>query len=573
MIRWNLWAKFSLFLLLVWLLVSGSTIALLSQHLNAQAEQAVKERAEIVLTSMQSVRNYTRDHVQPVLRESSDVGAFVRESIPNFAARTIFADFQQQDPLLEDFLYKEAAPNPTNLSDLADSFETDVFNQLRQFVQTGQRGVSGYRSLEGKKLFYMAQPLVMNDVSCLECHGSVQEAPQYLLDMYGDRNGFGWQLNDVVAAQMVYVPADVIFNRGRQNLLTVTKTLLGSLGAFFIVINLLLWRTVVKPLKTLTKTAKVVSSCSLQLHAGIYPQDKNLEKLTLRRDEPGQLARAFQYMIDVLGRREQDLQLAVQERTSSLEQEMRDRKTAQDALQTYSRAMNHDLRNIVMGISSLVQGVIFQASSNVTERADQSESIAIEPRALEMIQQSCDRQLNLMNSLMDVQSSDIWRISLQKDSVSLLELTEDLRLFYESKQMLTETTIDNQVSSDLPAIDGDFCQLKRIFENLIDNALKYNPHGVAIILKATFWERDPSMVYCSVIDNGVGIESAKSQELFEIYARGDAHHSVTGYGLGLYICRKIIEAHGGQIGAAVNPNQGAEFWFTLPIVGTSSKLS
>ena len=562
--RWNLWAKFSLFLFLVWLLVSGSTIVVLSQHLNAHAEQAVKERADILLTSMQSVRDYTRDHVQPLLKDSSEMGFFVQESIPNFAARTVFANFQQQDVLLENFSYKEATPNPTNPADLADSFETTIFNQLRQLSEP--QGLSGYRSLDGTKLFYMAQPLIMDDVSCLECHGNAQNAPKYLIDMYGDRNGFGWQLKDVVAAQMIYVPADMIFDRGRQNLLTVTKTLLGILGAFFVVINLLLWRTVVNPLKILTKTAKGVSSCTIRPQQDTYQQTSQLEQLTLRQDEPGQLARALQYMIDVLSRREQDLQIAVQERTQSLEQEMCDRKTAQDALQTYSHAMNHDLRNLVMGIANLVQGIIFRSSREATHQATQPASIAIEPKALSMIQQSCDRQLKLMNSLMEVQSSDIWRVSLQKDSVNLRQLTEDLRLFYETKQILLATTVNNQISHDLPSIYGDFCQLRRVFENLIGNALKYNTKDVVITLTATLWEFDPSMVRCAVIDNGVGIDPANGSSLFEIYARGDSHRSVDGYGLGLYICRKIVEAHGGRIGVTLTPNQGAEFWFTLPIV-------
>ena len=560
--RWNLWAKFSVALLLVWLVVSGSTIAMLSQHLNSHAEQAVRERATIVLTAMQSVRDYTRDHVQPLLKESKDVGAFVQESIPNFSARTVFADFQQQDDLLEDFLYKEATPNPTNLDDLADTFEADIFSQLQQYVKNNQdepQVLSGYRSLDGKKLFYSARPLLMTDASCLECHGSAKNAPQYLLDMYGDRNGFNWQLNDVVAAQMVYVPADMIFNRGRQNLLTVTKTLLGILGAFFVVINLLLWRMVVKPLKVLTNTAKFVSSCSIQAGQETYPQNQPLEKLTQRQDEPGQLARSFQYMIYVLGQREQDLQLAVQERTRSLEQEMRDRKTAQDALQTYSHAMNHDLRNLVMGISNLVQGMLFRVS-----KAADGPSVVMEPKALTMIQQSCDRQLKLMSSLMDVQSADIWRVSLQPAAVNLRQLTEDVRFFYETRQVIAAGGIDNQISSDLPPIHGDFSQLRRVFENLIENALKYNPKGVSITLTAQL--DSPTRVRCAVIDDGVGIEPAKSQNLFEIYARGDTQCSVDGYGLGLYICRQIIEAHGGNIGVQTPAAGGAEFWFTLPII-------
>ncbi|MEM8611017.1 MAG: DUF3365 domain-containing protein [Cyanobacteria bacterium P01_H01_bin.105] len=569
MIRWNLWAKFSIAFFLVWLVVSGSTIALLSQHLNNHAEQAVRERAKIVLTAMQAVRDYTRDHVQPLLKESEDIGTFIQESIPNFSARTVFADFQQQDVLLEDFLYKEATPNPTNLNDLADEFEVDVFSQLQQYIKENRNEpqiLSGYRFLDGKKLFYSARPLMMTDASCLECHGSAKNAPQYLLDMYGDRNGFNWQLNDVVAAQMVYVPADMIFNRGRQNLLTVTKTLLGILGAFFVVINLLLWRMVVKPLKILTDTAKFVSSCPIQAGQETYPQDRLLEKLTRRQDEPGQLARSFQYMIYVLGQREQDLQLAVQERTQSLEQEMRDRKTAQDALQTYSHAMNHDLRNLVMGISNLVQGMLFRAKATAAPPPQPDLPIVMEPKALTMIQQSCDRQLNLMNSLMDVRSANIWRISLQLTSVYLQQLTQDLKVFFETKQLISIGKIDNQISPDLPPIYGDFSQLRRVFENLIENALKYNPQGVNITLTANICEDNPTMVSCSVIDNGVGIEPAKSQNLFEIYARGDTQCSVDGYGLGLYICRQIIEAHGGSIGTQMSAAGGAEFWFTLPIM-------
>lgn len=570
--RWNLWAKFSLFLLLVWLIASGSAIVLLSSHLNVQAEQAVRERAEIVLTAMQAVRNYTLEHVQPLLREHPT--AFIQESIPNFAARTVFTGFQQQDKMLEDFLYKEATPNPTNPQDLADDFEVSIFNQLRQYVSaedTDASVLSGYRSLNGKKLFYLAQPLIMTDVSCLECHGKANNAPSYLVDMYGDRNGFDWQLNEVVAAQMVYIPADLIIDRGRQNLWTVTKTLLGILGAFFVVINLLLWRTVVKPLKILTRTAKFVSSCSIRQQQDSYFQDPHLERLTQRQDEPGQLARAFQYMIYVLNRREQDLQIAVQERTQSLEQEMRDRKSVQDALQTYAHAMNHDLRNLVMGISNLVQGMLFRASRDKarlddTNKCPQQQPVSIEPKALTMIQQSCDRQLKLMSSLMDVQSADIWRISLQLDSVNLRQLTEDFKLFYEPKHLDAAVSIHNQLSTDLPAVYGDFDQLRRVFENLINNAVKYNPAGVEITLTAECWETTPSMMRCAVTDNGVGINPVKSQDLFKIYARGDAHCSVAGYGLGLYSCRKIIEAHGGTMGVSHPIQGGVEFWFTLPVM-------
>ena len=246
---------------------------------------------------------------------------------------------------------------------------------------------------------------------------------------------------------------------------------------------------------------------------------------------------------------------------------MRDRKTAQDALQTYSHAMNHDLRNLVMGIANLVQGVLFRSSKGVAEAdwSSQPPPITIEPKALSMIQQSCDRQLKLMSSLMDVQSADIWLMSLQLTSVNLQQLIADLTSFYRAKQLASGFRVNNRLPSEVPLVSGDLSQLRRVFENLIDNALKYNPHGVSITLTADVWEDDQSMIRCAVTDNGIGIESAKNQNLFKIYARGDVHAAVPGYGLGLYICRKIVEAHGGSIGVESPATGGAEFWFTLPL--------
>ncbi|NJN24030.1 MAG: DUF3365 domain-containing protein [Acaryochloridaceae cyanobacterium RL_2_7] len=187
MIRFNLWAKFSIFLFLVWVVVSGSTLLILSKHLNQQAESDISDRAEIVLNAMQSVRNYTQDHLQPLLQDHPT--AFIQEAIPNFGARMVFKEFQRQDQSLANFLYKEATPNPTNPKDLADAFESEIVQKLQQAIQTSHAlEVSGYRLMNDQKVFYSARPLVVTDESCLQCHGNSKDAPQYLVDMYGSQN-------------------------------------------------------------------------------------------------------------------------------------------------------------------------------------------------------------------------------------------------------------------------------------------------------------------------------------------------------------------------------------------------
>lgn len=311
-----------------------------------------------------------------------------------------------------------------------------------------------------------------------------------------------------------------------------------------------------------------------------------LAALTLRRDEPGQLARAFEYMLSVLGRREQDLQQAVQVRTQSLEQEMRDRQIAQDALRTYSHAINHDLRNLVMGISSVIQGIQFKAlkTSRATvddvskcstnpprpilkgDPAPTPTPISVDTGALTVIQTSCDRQLKLMDSLMEVQSADVWRMALQPERIDLRQLVEGLGTAYQPKFEARQASFEHRIPTDLPKVHVDPCQIKRVFENLMDNALKHNSPGVTVTVRAAWNLAIPAQIRCCVSDNGAGIDPAKGQALFQLYARGQAANQAPGCGLGLYICKQIVEAHGGAIGVEMAAPQGAEFWFTLPRV-------
>ncbi|MEM9220274.1 MAG: DUF3365 domain-containing protein [Cyanobacteria bacterium P01_F01_bin.150] len=586
-------------LVLVFCIGSALTIVTLSKYLNTQAEQVVKERAEILLSTMQSARDYTQNHVQSVLNRT-DKDRLVLESIPTFAAQTIFAGFQQRSSAFQDFSYKEAALNPTNPDDKADDFERQLFTQLQSSPITqatpAPQALSGYRAHDQQKLFYLAQPIVVKDESCLQCHGDPAQAPPALIAQYGNQNGFGWQINDLVATQIIYVPADKIFERGRKNLWTVTQIFLGIFAAIVLVINLLLWRTVIRPLAVLTRVAQQISRCSIDLSQNDRISAPNLAPLASRRDEPGQLARAFDYMVYVLSRREQDLQQAVQARTQSLETEMHERQAVQDALQTYTHAINHDLRNLVMGISMVVQGTListadgkasaFNSSKIETDKTNDSMSpIVVEPMALKMIQKSCDRQLNLMNSLVDVHSSEIWRTVLRTETLHLQTLIPEL-IETITTTLPSTATLNYHLPQGLPSIQADPIQLKRVFENLINNAFKYNSNGVDIILGATVvksFNGKNFSIRCTVTDNGIGVDAAEAQELFNIYVRGkdvdrqsaagvggasaekQNRQRLDGDGLGLYICRQIIDAHGGNIGLETANDGGAIFWFTLPV--------
>jgi signal transduction histidine kinase len=101
-----------------------------------------------------------------------------------------------------------------------------------------------------------------------------------------------------------------------------------------------------------------------------------------------------------------------------------------------------------------------------------------------------------------------------------------------------------------------------VLENLLTNALKHNPPGLNLSWQILVEEQ---MIRCILKDNGVFINQQQQKSLFKLYVRGLHTQHLTGIGLGLYQCRQIINAHGGQIGVVSAPKAGSTFWFTLPL--------
>ena len=306
--RLKLGAKFNallLLILIIGILVSGVALSAAMQN---RAEKEVAARAEILTQAMNSVRNYTSNNIQPLLSERLQTDSeFIRETVPAYSAREVFENFRQR-PEYQGFLYKEATLNPTNPRDKADEFETRLVEQFRQNPNLKEK--TGYYERKGEKLFYIARPLAIKNISCLQCHGRPQDAPQSMVNTYGTKNGFGWRLHEIVAAQTIYVPANEVFARGHQYWLL-------AIGIFIIIftlviyaINLLLRRAVIKPLKQLTKVTQGLRERELNYSSEPPLESPAIASIASRHDEPGQLARAFQHLNWEVIAREEKLQQA-----------------------------------------------------------------------------------------------------------------------------------------------------------------------------------------------------------------------------------------------------------------------
>jgi methyl-accepting chemotaxis protein len=230
--------------------------AILAPMFEDNAQQTITDKANVLLDTVTSARQYTSDNSK-LFSQLNTGETFRPQTVPAFSAREIFEGLRS-NPQYNDFLYKEATRNPTNLRDLADDFEIDLIDKFSSDEKLKE--IVGIREINREQFLYISRPLSVSSPSCLVCHGQPQDAPSSMLARYGKENGFGWKLGEVVAAQTLLVPAT--------SALKEASSLQGKvLGLFFLlfavgvaIANFCLHHEIVKPIKQLTK---VVSKTSL----------------------------------------------------------------------------------------------------------------------------------------------------------------------------------------------------------------------------------------------------------------------------------------------------------------------
>ena len=280
--NWKLRKKFTAILLSILILGLSAIAIALGFILKSDTQNQITSQAFILIETMNSVRQYTSNQVNPELREKIQV-EFLPESIPSYSAREVFEGLRQNNLEYRDFFYKEAALNPSNLRDRADQFETKI---IEKFInEPDVKEISAFRSAPGGDLFYIARPIQIKQESCLQCHSTPEKAPPTMVEFYGPNNGFGWKLNEIVGAQIISVPAQKLVSQARQSFLGIMSIISGVFIAVILLVNYLLNQNVVKPIKRIVRVAEEVSVGNL---------DADFEELG--QDEIGSLAAAFRRM-------------------------------------------------------------------------------------------------------------------------------------------------------------------------------------------------------------------------------------------------------------------------------------
>jgi protein-histidine pros-kinase len=244
--------KFNLMLLVAFVVGLGVFAAAATPILNGLAKQDVLQDSRIMMEAASGARTYTAGEIAPLLEPSLST-TFHPQAVSAYAAKKTLAPLGTQ---MADYSYREAALNPTNLDDKATDWEADIINDFRNHPQK-QEAVLVRQTAEGDSLV-LAHPLLAKP-ACLVCHSTAAVAPKTMIAIYGPQNGFGWQANEIIAAQIVSVPMSVPLAAAAHGRLLLLATFTGVFLLLFALLNLMLGFTVIEPINKMAHTAEAVS--------------------------------------------------------------------------------------------------------------------------------------------------------------------------------------------------------------------------------------------------------------------------------------------------------------------------
>ncbi len=258
-----------------------------------------------------------------------------------------------------------------------------------------------------------------------------------------------------------------------------------------------------------------------------------------------------------------ELEKKVEERTLELQEEIEEHKITEEELQRSNKELeqfayiaSHDLQEPLRTVTSSLGLLERQYKGHIDEEADQFIAYAVE---------STRHMQQLIKDLLAYS-----RVTTRGQAFKLVHLKDVLSNVLESlKASIEESGATITLPDRMPLVRGDTTQLTQLFQNLIGNAIKFRGDDLPHVLVGI--EHDPprNEWVVSIKDNGIGMDMQYADKIFTIFQRLHTTEQYSGTGVGLAICKRIVERHGGRIWVESELGKGSTFYFTLPIPHTT----
>ena len=276
-------------------------------------------------------------------------------------------------------------------------------------------------------------------------------------------------------------------------------------------------------------------------------------------DEFASLAETFNKMADDIQRTTTsvgNLHKEIEERIKTEEEMIKLNHNLEDKneeLKNFAYIASHDLREPLRKITSF--GIILKRSLNEKMTMEDQEN-------LHFMMDGADRMNKMIEGLLAY--SRVNTKIQQPQNVDLNEIVTQLQQI-ELSVALYEKQAVVEVPQPLPIVQADPVQIRQLMQNLIANGIKYQKQDNRPQITITAKPAADGMMKIEVTDNGIGIKPEYHSAIFAMFRRLHTSHEYEGTGIGLAVCKKIVERHGGHIGIESQASKGATFWFTVPM--------
>ncbi|SDK24260.1 ATP-binding protein [Natronorubrum texcoconense] len=234
-------------------------------------------------------------------------------------------------------------------------------------------------------------------------------------------------------------------------------------------------------------------------------------------------------------------------RARELEETVAQLRASNERLEQFAYAASHDLQEPLRMVSSYLQLIDRRYGDALDEDGEEFLEYAVD---------GADRMREMIDGLLAYSRIDTQGTPFEP--VDLEDVFEDL---LDDLQLKIEDCDAEVTFSSLPSVHGDREQLRQLFQNLLANALEYGGDAPRIRVTA---ERTGKRWTISVRDDGIGISLADQERIFEVFRRLHSYEEHAGTGIGLAICKRVVERHGGDITVDSEPGDGSTFSVTLP---------
>ena len=540
---------------------------------NAQAENEAREKAEVLASEMRAAWDFV-DMNQDVINRAEDGTFRTKHLVCVVAAKSISMLFTTET----DYSIRFTNDTPRQAANAPDEFEQEAlaaFNadpERKAFWRVVDAG-------DGTRVFRYTEPLYVTE-SCLECHGD----PVGELDQYGYPKE-GMQVGQVGGAMSITEPMDIYAAGIQDSMMQQAIMVLFMMVAAFIGLYFVTSRLVLRPIDELRSAAGAVGKGDFNYTLTVPDPGER------PRDELAELTGEFDRMARDLEALYADLEGQVRSKTDDLmvlndmlNYQKRELKVALDRLgdevaykNEFFAIVSHELRTPLTSI--LAYARILNADDSLAPKTRE---------AVGEIESNATLLLNMVNNILVISKHAAKKDELLPEPVDFVDLAQFVRKALVPIAEGKDVRLSCSVAPDVPLSMADWEKLRRILENLVNNAIKYTHRGGFVRLTIGFESGEEAnhghgnhpgthvpddedaapagWIVMRVADDGMGIAPEELDQIFELYKQAgqSANRRYRGTGLGLAVVRDLAELHGGTVTVESRVKEGSTFTVRIP---------